>query len=318
MTTRIALVTGAHGFIGRHLARTLALHGYRVVGLGHGNWPETEARAWGVSHWLNGDITPANLRGLQQQVGTPEVIYHLAGGSSVGLAIANPREDFFRTVATTAELLEWMRQDAPSASIVAVSSAAVYGAGREGRIAEDVPLNPYSPYGHHKRLMEELCRSYAASYGTRVVIARLFSVYGAELKKQLLWDLCTRLSAGANPLVLGGTGNELRDWTEIADVCRALVLLNQAFAAEPRIVNIGQGLGTSVQRVASELVRAWGDGEATPAALSFTGQARAGDPFSLIAAPERLKSMGFEWQVRLDDGLAAYARWFRSLGLPLS
>jgi UDP-glucose 4-epimerase len=161
-----------------------------------------------VTHWLNGDIQSGNLRLLQQASGTPDVVYHLAGGSSVGVALSNPREDFTRTVATTAELLEWLRVDAPQARLVAVSSAAVYGSGHDGRIAEDATLTPYSHYGHHKRIMEELCRSYAASYGLRVTIARLFSVYGAELKKQLLWDMCTRLSTGSRPLVLGGSGNE--------------------------------------------------------------------------------------------------------------
>ena len=186
------LISGAHGFIGKHLARWLARQGHQVVGLGHGIWPAAEAASWGLSHWLNGDIQSGNLRLLQQASGTPEVVYHLAGGSSVGVAIANPREDFFRTVATTAELLEWLRVDAPQARLVTVSSAAVYGSGHDGPITEDSALTPYSPYGHHKRIMEELCRSYAASYGLRVSIARLFSVFGTELNKQLLWDLMCR------------------------------------------------------------------------------------------------------------------------------
>src|SRR5947208_616857 len=111
----IALITGARGFIGKHLARSLAASGQIVVGLGHGIWPSGEAAHWGIAHWLNGDIHGSNLRSLQAAVGSPSVVYHLAGGSSVATAIANPREDFFRTVATTAELLEWLRLDAPGA-----------------------------------------------------------------------------------------------------------------------------------------------------------------------------------------------------------
>ena len=141
------LITGAHGFIGKHLARWLARQGHQVAGLGHGIWPASEASSWGVTHWLNGDIQSGNLRLLQQTSGTPDVVYHLAGGSSVGVALANPREDFTRTVATTAELLEWLRVDAPQARLVAVSSAAVYGSGHDGPIAEGATLAPYSPYG---------------------------------------------------------------------------------------------------------------------------------------------------------------------------
>ena len=304
------LITGAHGFIGKYLARWLARQGHQIMGLGHGIWPAPEAAAWGVTHWLNGDIQSGNLRLLQQAGGTPDVVYHLAGGSSVGVAIANPREDFFRTVATTAELLEWMRVDAPQAQLVAVSSAAVYGSGHDGSITEDAPLTPYSPYGHHKRIMEELCRSYASSYGLRVSIARLFSVYGAELKKQLLWDMCVRLAAGTRPLVLGGTGNELRDWTEVRDVVRALDLLSAHASAEVVTINVGTGTGLSVQQIASSIVRHWPLSAAADA-LQFSGRSRPGDPFSLVANATRLNGLGFAWEVPVKNGLAAYVRWFQ-------
>lgn len=304
------LITGAHGFIGKHLARWLARQGHQIMGLGHGIWPAPEAAAWGVTHWLNGDIQSGNLRLLQQAGGTPDVVYHLAGGSSVGVAIANPREDFFRTVATTAELVEWMRVDAPQARLVAVSSAAVYGSGHDGSIAEDATLTPYSPYGHHKRIMEELCRSYAASYGLQVSIARLFSVYGAELKKQLLWDMCARLAAGTRPLVLGGSGNELRDWTDVRDVVRALDLLSAQASAEVATINVGTGTGSSVQQIASAIVRHWPI-LATVDALQFSGQSRPGDPFSLVADATKLNGLGFAWEVPIEDGLAAYVRWFQ-------
>ena len=304
------LITGAHGFIGKHLARWLARQGHQIMGLGHGIWPAPEAAAWGVTHWLNGDIQSGNLRLLQQAGGTPDVVYHLAGGSSVGLAIANPREDFFRTVATTAELLEWMRVDAPQAQLVAVSSAAVYGSGHDGSITEDAPLTPYSPYGHHKRIMEELCRSYASSYGLRVSIARLFSVYGAELKKQLLWDMCVRLSTGSRPLVLGGSGNELRDWTDVRDVVRALDLLSAQASAEVLAINVGTGIAYSVRQIASGVVRYWPLLDAAEA-LHFSGQSRPGDPFSLVANATRLIKLGFTWKVPIEDGLAAYVRWFQ-------
>ena len=304
------LITGAHGFIGKYLARWFARQGHQVAGLGHGIWPNEEAASWGVTRWLNGDIQSGNLRLLQQAGGTPDVVYHLAGGSSVGVAIANPREDFFRTVATTAELLEWMRIDAPQAQLVAVSSAAVYGSGHDGSITEDAPLTPFSPYGHHKRIMEELCRSYAASYGLRVSIARLFSVYGAELKKQLLWDMCVRLAAGRQPLVLGGSGNELRDWTDVRDVVRALDLLSAQASAEVVTINVGTGTGCSVQQIASSIVRHWPLPDAGEV-LHFSGQSRPGDPFSLVANATRLNKLGFVWEVPVEDGLAAYVRCFQ-------
>jgi UDP-glucose 4-epimerase len=264
-----------------------------------------------MAHWLNGDITPANLRTLLDSAGAPDVVYHLAGGSSVGAAIAHPREDFFRTVATTAELLDWLRLDAPKARLVAVSSAAVYGAGHTGPMAEDARLNPFSPYGHHKRLMEELCRSYAASYGQRAAVARLFSVYGPGLKKQLLWDLCSRLAVGASPLSLGGSGEELRDWADVRDVVRALTMLADAASEEVPVYNVGTGVATSVRQFASLLAQTWAAGE-RPAQLAFNGASRSGDPFSLVADPSLLAARGFVWQRSLGQGVIDYVDWFRS------
>jgi UDP-glucose 4-epimerase len=125
-------ITGARGFIGRYLARHLHALGCSVSGIGHGGWPVREAAQWGVSYWMNGEISSSNLGQMYSSVGRPDVVFHLAGGASVGAAVANPHEDFTRTVVSTAELLEWLRQYSQETRIVAVSSAAVYGSGHNG------------------------------------------------------------------------------------------------------------------------------------------------------------------------------------------
>ena len=245
---KVIWITGTRGFIGRHLASWLSRQGHTVVGIGHGPWPAAEAQAWGVQRWLNGGIHASNLQQLLRDGGSPDYIFHLAGGSSVGASIANPYEDFTRTVATTAELLEWMRLEARNARLVSVSSAAVYGAGHTGPIREEQALLPFSPYGYHKLMMENLCLSYAANYGLSVMVVRLFSVYGSWLKKQVLWDMCSSLASGTRQLVLGGTGEELRDWTDVRDVVRALEFA-MGLASDPDANSYFQyRLGRSDQR----------------------------------------------------------------------
>lgn len=310
------LITGARGFIGKHLARYLAGQGHHVSGLGHGVWTTAEAARWGVIEWTNGAVQIANLRTLQGRC-EPELVFHLAGGATVGAAIANPREDFSRTVDSTIELLEWMRQELPHARLIAISSAAVYGSGNNNPIPENATPVPYSPYGHHKRMMELLCHSYEDTYGLNVRIARLFSVYGLELKKQLLWDICSRLAKGENPLVLGGTGEEFRDWTHVDDVVAALALIAvlDGTLQLDRTINIGTGTGVPVREIAQEVIDAW-HSEGTPTAttkLSFSGQSRPGDPFSLVSDPQRLMDLGFKWKTSLHDGIRSYVNWFRQV-----
>jgi UDP-glucose 4-epimerase len=157
-------------------------------------------------------------------------------------------------------------------------------------------------------MMEQLCRSYAVTFGLKSTIVRLFSVYGARLRKQLLWDLCSRLHSGEQKLILGGTGKELRDWTEIRDVVRLLTRIGSSPQSEVySILNGGAGQGTAVADIAALLVRAWGGG----IAVEFSGLVRAGDPFSLVANDAALRAIAFDWTVPVTAGIADYVGWFR-------
>jgi UDP-glucose 4-epimerase len=159
-------------------------------------------------------------------------------------------------------------------------------------------------------MMEDICRYYASSFGIRVTLARLFSVYGRGLKKQLLWDLCSRLDAGEDPVVLGGGGEELRDWVNVRDVVRALEMLGDTASRNVPVFNVGTGIGTPVREVVEQLTGFWSKGS-KPSRISFSGATRQGDPFSLVADPSDLNSLGFKVGVDLAQGLADYVEWYR-------
>src|ERR1044072_7054054 len=116
-------ITGANGFIGRHLVRELAGGGHAVHGVGHGALDPADARALGLPTWINGEVDAANLNALAVAHGVTSHVFHLAGGSSVGLSMERPFEDFSRAVASTASLLEWVRSFAPESRLIVVSSA---------------------------------------------------------------------------------------------------------------------------------------------------------------------------------------------------
>ncbi len=306
-----AWITGARGFIGRYLARYLQEKGYQVAGIGHGAWPEAEAAQWGLSSWLNGEISASNLGQMQRSLGLPDVVFHLAGGSSVGAAIAHPHEDFTRTVVSTAELVEWFRQHSPDTRLVAVSSAAVYGSSHRGSIPEDARLTPFSPYGTHKLMMEELCRSYAANFGLLVALPRLFSVYGPGLKKQLLWDLCGKLAAEGG-IALGGSGDELRDWIDVRDVVQALEQIGKLASAQAPTINLASGCGTSVREIAAMALGHWGDSGVESRNFAFSGRSRPGDPFSLVADVSKMRAFGIDNHIPVAQGIAEYVSWYRT------
>jgi UDP-glucose 4-epimerase len=302
-----ALITGARGFIGRHLARALHKQGFKVCGMGHGAWTEIERAAWGVDYWLNGDVTKSNLDIVQADMGNPDVVFHLAGGSSVGPSLTAPEEDFRRSVLSAAELLEWARIAAPPAHLVLASSAAVYGAGHIRAIDESDLLSPYSPYGFHKRIAEELFESYGKNFGLNVSIVRLFSVYGPELKKQLLWDACGRLMNDPSLLLLGGSGNEVRDWFHISDAVALLQLAARRACQDGFIVNGGTGASITVRQITEQLCAEWG----LTTKVEFSGKSRQGDPQYLVADVTQATSLGFMPKMSWKAGLADYVAWFK-------
>ena len=310
-------ITGARGFIGRQLAIYCAGLNHTVSGVGHGTWSPVEAARHGLDQWINGDVTGSNLQALCGRDGPPAAIIHLAGGSSVGAAIAQPSEDFSRTVGSSVALLEWIRQESPATRLVAVSSAAVYGAGHEGKISEAAALTPHSPYGFHKMMMENLCQSYASSYGISVAIARLFSVYGDGLRKQLLWDLCCKLAGPGKVIELGGDGEELRDWLGVADAVKNLEGLSGIASPDVPVLNVGTGKGTSVREVATLVMDAWRGDREPDRTLKFTGLARPGDPRSLVADSGVLAARGMVCRTTIGQGAVEYVRWFRTTNQPL-
>jgi UDP-glucose 4-epimerase len=303
-------VTGAKGFIGRHLARALARQGARVAGIGHGSWSEDDALRWGISRWVNGDVAHSGLDYLASEVGTPDTIFHVAGGSSVGFSLETPEEDFRRTVVATTQLLEWVRLRDLAVRLTLASSAAVYGSGHDGPIQERAPLRPFSPYGYHKRMAELQFESYARHFGLRTVTVRMFSVYGPLLRKQVLWDLCRRLASDdAQPVVLGGTGRELRDWLHVEDAVDALIRVSSA-KGTGEAINAASGQGTSVAELAALVCAAW----SPHATIKFSGGSRSGDPRSLVADVGQISSLGFAPRVLLAAGVREYVEWFRQAG----
>lgn len=302
----VVWVTGAAGFIGTHLTRYLAAEGVSYGGVG--NPPDSAVTESALpGNWVAGAVSTDTLDRLATLTGAPACVFHLAGGASVGASLADPELDFDRTVGGSERLLEWLRHNAPTAELVVASSAATYGGGHESAIGLDAPKRPCSPYGEHKLMVERMCRAAAGDHGLKVAIIRFFSVYGAGLRKQLLWDISCKLTTtgGAD---LGGTGDELRDWIEISDAVRLLVLARERAAVSAPIFNGATGVGTSVRDIATGLAAALGHQQQ---AITFSGTRRAGDPVDLVARADSLMP-GFRPQVPVVAGLDRYANWFKA------
>jgi UDP-glucose 4-epimerase len=116
------------------------------------------------------------------------------------------------------------------------------------------------------------------------------------------------LRGGEQTLTLGGTGAEVRDWTDVRDVARLLeTIARQTQPASFQVINGGSGVGTTVAEIAQMLTKAWGD----KIELQFSGLVRAGDPFSLVADEAEMRALPFIWEIPVPKGLLDYVTWFK-------
>lgn len=299
----IALVTGAYGFVGRHVARAAAARGYRVIGIGHGSWGREEWQSWGLADWHAADI---DINTLSTYAYGTVVVFHCAGSGSVPFSLAHPVRDYERNVATTLAVLEFVRLHCPMAGIVVSSSAGVYGAASQMPIRTTDRLNPVSPYGMHKRIAEDLCRSYGRSFGVRSVNVRLFSIYGIGIRKQLLWDACMKLSAGDNSF--GGTGSETRDWLHVEDAGELMVLAGDHTTSAAPVINGGTGIAVPIRDILDAIAADLGCAERP----RFSGNVRVGDPSHYQADISDAVSWGWAPKRNLRREIGRYVEWFRS------
>lgn len=293
-------VTGASGFIGSQLVRGLSASGIPVVGFGRRAFTTQDGELY-----FGGKLDDQAFKRAIEVLGPPGRVLHFAGGSTVGASLVSPLCDFESNVHTTVLLLEFLRCHAPDAGFMLASSAAVYGAGHHSAVTADSTLSPLSPYGHHKWIAERLVQSYVQSFNLKGTILRIFSVYGPSIRKQLLYDACFRLSRGESPLILGGTGDEVRDWLHVDDAVRSILEASTPAPGMLEVFNVASGTSTSIRTIASLVCRAWGNADPR-----FSGVVRLGDPERLYAHPSSLLP-NFAPRIRLEEGLIDFVHQFK-------
>jgi UDP-glucose 4-epimerase len=203
-------------------------------------------------------------------------------------------------------VLEYLRTAVPHGRLVIPSSAAVYGVANKTPIALQSPLQPVSPYGVHKKIVEELCSSYAKHFGLQVALIRFFSLYGISLRKQLLWDACTKMQAGNFSFM--GTGLETRDLLHVEDAVQLVLKALESASSGCPIVNGGRGEAVEIRAILKAVALALG----TQRNPSFSGVERVGDPLHYQADTTEALNLGWKPSRDWRSEIAAYVAWFKA------
>lgn len=277
---RRVLVTGATGFLGRHLGAALAAAGVEVRGV---------SRATG--HDILRDELP--LEGVDH-------VFHLAAATGVPAAWADPPDVLLTNVQGTVRVLDQCRR---VACPVSFASTYVYGKPDRLPVAEDHPVHPSNPYSLSKVLAEEACRGFAGMYRLPVSVLRVFNVYGPGQDDRFLVPLILRQAMDrALPEVVVQDLAPRRDYVHVADVVRAFLAATRlpGFA----VFNVGSGVSHSVAEVIALACGA--AGTAKPARQ--TGAVRPADVPDTVADIAAIRrALGWTPRIGLAEGLRGMA-----------
>ena len=269
-----ALVTGAGGFAGGHLAALCRASGDDVAEVSRGS---------GV------DLLDAGAARAAVAIARPDVVYHLAARAHVGESWEDPAELPLRqrrrwrsTCSRRCAPRRPGRRSWPSAPARSTARPPTLPVG------EDAPLRPQNPYAVSKASADLLAGFYADAHGLRVIRARAFNHSGPGQEPTYAIASFSRQAAeaaerGEDPIVFRtGNPDTRRDYTDVRDVVRAYRLL--AERAEPGVYNVCSGSSTSARELLEMLAAAAGARARPPGRSRARARAR-GDGGARRAGP---------------------------------
>lgn len=334
---RPALITGGAGFIGTNLAARLATQGRRVVVFDNLGRPGVEENL----QWLRnnyGDLVSeriADVRdpgAVREAVSEAAEVYHLAAQVAVTTSVSRPEEDFEINARGTLNVLEALRALPDPPPLIFTSTNKVYGkldgqSFAEGErsytpfddgiairgIAEDQPLDFYSPYGCSKGAADQYVRDYARIYGLPAVVFRMSCIYGPHQRgtEDQGWVAHFLLRAlRGEPITLYGNGKQVRDILFVEDLVNAFLLAREHIdAVRGEVFNIGGGPARTVSLL--ELLELMERLHGTPTPLAF-GPWRPGDQPWYVSDTVRFRRLtGWEAATGVAEGVGRLYDWLR-------
>lgn len=324
------LVTGAGGYIGSVATYLLLQNGYTVVALdnfstGYKEPLELLKKKFGKDRLstYEVDLTKDIKEVFEKESGIDAVI-HYAASCSVDESMKNPEKYFFNNVTGSQNLFTIMMKHNIQ-NIIFSSTCAVYGEGQYMPMDEKHLINPTTPYGASKRMVEELMEWYGKLKNLHYVILRYFNVCGAsddglvgDSKKPstLLVQNTVRGALGIEkfyltcPEVNTQDKTPIRDYINVIDLNEAhLKALEYLFnGGKNEIINLGTGTGSSVLEIVNQVQSVTG----VKFPLEKTTP-REGDDSKKIASIGKAKSvLGWQPKRTIKNSVDSLVKWYKS------
>ena len=306
------VVTGGAGFIGSHIAETLARSGAKVLivdNLSTGHRENVEELSGDVE-LVEGSVADREL--MNRVLSGAEVVFHEAAIPSVPRSVEDPEQTHIASVDGTFNLLLAAREQKVRRVVYAASSSA-YGDQPTLPKVEDMSPDPLSPYAVAKLVGEYYCQVFSRVYGLETVSLRYFNVFGPRQDPGSQYSgvvsrFISALCSDEQPVIFGD-GEQSRDFTYIDNVVSANLKAATTTGGIGKVINIATGDRITLNQLLNELKDLVGK----PDISVDYRETRVGDVRHSLADTTKAREMlGYEPTVGLREGLQRTIDWWKT------
>ena len=298
-------ITGATGFVGQWLTRSLLRLGARPVLLVRDGVPEM-AQFAATCAIVRGDVCDQKLIERILNEYDIQTVFHLAAQADVTFANVHPANAYQTNIMGTVALLEAVRRVKPDAMVVVASSDKAYGDSGHLPYTEATPLEGRNPYDCSKSCADLVALSYLHSFGLRIAITRCGNIYGGGDMdfKRLVPNTVRRLLRGQTPVIYG-CGTETRDFFYVEDVVRAYLTLVEKDARGP--YNFSMGEEMTVRQVIETICHLMD----APVHVQTLNEPKGMIAYQVLDSSRARDELGWTPVYSLESGLQKTIEWYR-------
>lgn len=316
-TDRRVLVTGATGFVGTQIVRSLVQRGALVVCLQRDGGSATALDFFDLRRLVkivSGKVEDFALMSRILRENGIESVFHLAAQALVGAAQYSALSTFESNIRGTYTLLEACRQTPTVQCVVFPSTDKAYGTHAHLPYTEDHPLSGLFPYDASKACGDILARSYAHSYGLPVAVARCSNIYGPgdmNFSRIVPGTILSVLRDEAP--VVRSDGTPLRDYVFVDDAVRAYLLLAERIKeVAGEAFNFGWNSPVPVLDLVNLIIRLAGKDDSLAPLVMLQNKIDGEIDALYLSAEKAAARLDWKPEISLCEGLKQTIGWYRT------